>query len=240
MLNTLIASTLFFAQWVSGAVCNDCTQKDIWFRQRVELLPEPSSFHISVACNVNFMVYVNDRNISLAPFLTPGYYEFVVPIDTKTAEIAVRTENTPDSTNIPSIWLNAWGNGFSIMADDSWQEPAIPLHPVKTDNLLDAYWSTPDKPRMHGILRYKTYEDQDSVVVYDFGKSISGIVRLTLRGASKGEKISINGNMFKAKGQTDEQLYMPLTTRQCGIAVIKSEKGQLRKKISNIEVIEIW
>ena len=240
MLNTLIASTLFFTQWVCGAVCSDSTQTDTWFRQTVQLLPKPFSFHIGVSCNVNFMLYVNERNVTNAPMLRPGYYDFVVPADAATAEIAVRTESHNMTGVIPAVWLNAWADGFSILADESWQTQVIPFAPACASNTVEESWVTPEKPQMRSIVSYERFEDADSVVTYDFGRSIEGTIRLTLRGATKGEIIRINGTAFRAEGKSDEQFFLPLSTSQCGIAVIESEAGKIRKKISNIEAIEIW
>lgn len=240
MLNTLIASTLFFAHWVCGAVCNDSTQTDTWFRQTVQLLPKPSSFHIAVACNVNYMVYVNERNISNAPLLLPGYYEFVVPADAVSTEIAIRTESENVTGKMPMVWFNVWGEGFSVLADETCQVPVVPFAHRNSGAITGEPWITPDKPQMRSISRYKTYEDEDSVLTYDFGRSINGYVRLTLRGAGKGEILKINDIPLKAEGRSDEQLSLPLTPRQSGIVVIESEVGEIRKKISNIEAIEIW
>lgn len=240
MLNALIASTLFFAQWVCGAVCNDSTQTDTWFRHTVQLMPKPSSLHIAVACNVDFMVYVNERNISYAPMLRPGYYEFVIPADATAADIAVRTESQNITGVTPRIWLNAWSDSFSILADETWQTPVIPYTAAYISTTVNEPWNTPDKPQIRSLNSYVTYTDEGNIVTYDFGRSITGTIRLTLRGATKGEVICINGTPFIAKGTTDEQMSLPLSARQCGIAVIESAAGQTRKKISNIEAIEIW
>lgn len=73
----------------------------------------------------------------------------------------------------------------------------------------------------------------------DFGRPFRGTIRLTIRNASKGTTLHINGNQYVCSGEMDEQAYYRIHAEHQKDFVITWDKGFRRSNITNIEGLEI-
>lgn len=87
------------------------------------------------------------------------------------------------------------------------------------------------RPKYHRISR-------DSVE-YRFDPAFQGYVRITLRGAKKGEKLDIGGLKYICNGEVDEQAYRKFTDKYCDYVIICGDRKFRKSQIQNVEGIEI-
>ena len=93
--------------------------------------------------------------------------------------------------------------------------------------------------RTKRILKHATVSQQGRTLVYDFGHTLNGWVRVTMRGMKKGEVITVNGLRYICKGGTDDQACRRFTTCAAGVARIILPAGRSRSNITTVEAIEI-
>lgn len=83
-----------------------------------------------------------------------------------------------------------------------------------------------------------TWVENDSLVCR-FDKVAEGRVRVTLRNAKKGERISINGLQYICTGQTDEQAFHKFTTIPCRTVVITGDSRFSPSQVQTVEAITV-
>lgn len=72
----------------------------------------------------------------------------------------------------------------------------------------------------------------------DFGRYFRGIVRITLRGAKKGEVISFQGLNYICNGELDEQAALHFTTHYLRGITVKGDENFKENQITHIEALE--
>lgn len=75
-------------------------------------------------------------------------------------------------------------------------------------------------------------------VTYDFGRNFIGTIRLTLRGALKGERIQIGSFTYICTGSLDEQAFRYFTTSQDRRFVVRGDEHFKKDQINNVEALE--
>lgn len=119
-----------------------------------------------------------------------------------------------------AVWLTPGGeyhDGPAEPDDGYGPQPALAAwtHPRAT--LQHSYPAAPrpsdrSASQQPGIIRRPLYFDvQSDTVSYEFGTGFYGYVRVTLRGAVRGEHLWVDGNEYVCSGQTDEQHYALFT-----------------------------
>lgn len=107
------------------------------------------------------------------------------------------TPAEPDDGYGPQLALAAWAHPRATRQHD-FPPAARPLAPPASMQI--------------GAIRRPLYFDAVSdIVSYEFGTGFYGYVRLTLRGATRGQHLWVDGNEFVCTGQTDEQHYALFT-----------------------------
>lgn len=98
-----------------------------------------------------------------------------------------------------------------------------------------------DTYRMSHIYQFLSFDDHGNTVTYRFGKSFDGWVRLTLRDMARGDTVQVNGLTYICNGETDEQACQRfrISSFPSGIAIITSNRADIRQHINQIEGIEI-
>lgn len=76
-------------------------------------------------------------------------------------------------------------------------------------------------------------------ILYDFGSSFVGWIRVTLREASPGEFIYVNGLTYKCNGEIDEQAYRKFTASECGKVLIYGDENFQKDQIQKVEGITL-
>lgn len=89
------------------------------------------------------------------------------------------------------------------------------------------------------IIDYRYFDTDKDTTTYDFGNGFIGFVRLTLRGAKKGERIIANGMEYICSGKLDEQAYCRFTTMPVRKLTIYGDRGFRTDHIVNVEGINI-
>lgn len=131
--------------------------------------------------------------------------------------------------------------------DHNWKTPdsnkAPWLHPLGTPPQSKNYSLSAN---MYHRKNYKlarilspvnTYTDSLGLT-YCFERNFIGTIRLTLRGASNGEKIQIGTFTYICTGSLDEQAFRYFTTSQDRIFVIKGDEHFAKGQITNVEALE--
>lgn len=80
----------------------------------------------------------------------------------------------------------------------------------------------------------------DKSVVCDFSPGFYGLVRVTIRGARKGERIDIGPLHYFCNGQLDEQAYLRFTPFYGRKIEIKGDSRFSSQQITEVEVLEIY
>lgn len=93
--------------------------------------------------------------------------------------------------------------------------------------------------RMSHVLSAVDEVADSTGVTFDFGRPFRGWVRITLRGAKKGERLCFGEHSYICGGQMDEQAFPRFTiTRQRFVKVSGDERFR-REQIQNIEGVEV-
>lgn len=76
-------------------------------------------------------------------------------------------------------------------------------------------------------------------VYYEFGTGFQGYVRITLRDATPGERIYVDGSQYICSGQMDEQIFRRLHATDCRLVCISGDASFRRSQIQKVEGIAI-
>lgn len=93
--------------------------------------------------------------------------------------------------------------------------------------------------RISRTYRYSFLDDFGRDIVYRFGRTFDGWVRLTLRGMNRGDTVRVNGLTYVCSGRSDEQACRKFTTSLQGMAVVSGPEGFSRRNVTNIEGLAI-
>lgn len=94
--------------------------------------------------------------------------------------------------------------------------------------------------KMAHVRHPKFFDVQGDSTIYDFGTGFVGRVRVTLRGARKGEVINIGPMQYVCNGKIDEQACPKFMINSCRRVIIYGDKYFRREQINKIEGIEIY
>lgn len=86
----------------------------------------------------------------------------------------------------------------------------------------------------------KSVSRSDRSVVCDFSPGFYGLVRVTIRGARKGERIDIGPLHYFCNGQLDEQAYLRFTPFYGRKIEIKGDSRFSSQQITEVEVLETY
>lgn len=84
----------------------------------------------------------------------------------------------------------------------------------------------------------KTQVITDSIATYYLPETVSGQLRITLRGVRKGDVLRINGMKYKCRGGNDEQFFTRFSTITANRIEISGE-GKRMPSSTNIELIQL-
>lgn len=76
-------------------------------------------------------------------------------------------------------------------------------------------------------------------VYYQFDKAFKGQVRVTLRGAKRGQKIQFNGLTYTCSGELDEQAYPRFAVKDVYRILISGDKDFKPEQIQQVEGLEV-
>lgn len=109
-------------------------------------------------------------------------------------------------------------------------EKANLSHPVLND--------LPDIPlRARKIFEpISVFEGKDTTRCY-FPLEAEGQIRLTIRGARKGQEIDVNGMRYRCNGKMDEQFFTRFSTVKTDSIIITSHDGSKLPELANAEII---
>lgn len=111
-------------------------------------------------------------------------------------------------------------------------EKSMLSHPILND--------IPDIPlRARKIFEpISVYESNDTTRCY-FPLGAEGQIRLTIRGARKGQEIDVNGMRYRCIGKMDEQFFTRFTTVKTDSIIITSRDGTKLPELAEAEIIEL-
>lgn len=111
-------------------------------------------------------------------------------------------------------------------------EKSMLSHPILND--------IPDIPlRARKIFEpISVYESNDTTRCY-FPLGAEGQIRLTIRGARKGQEIDVNGMRYRCIGKMDEQFFTRFTTVKTDSIIITSRDGARLPELANAEIIQL-
>ena len=89
------------------------------------------------------------------------------------------------------------------------------------------------------VMEYRYFDIEKDTITYDFGNGFYGWLRLTLRNATKGEKICFGNMEYICNGKLDEQACMRFTTEYIRKPSIYGDRRFRPKHITNAEGINI-
>lgn len=109
-------------------------------------------------------------------------------------------------------------------------EKSMLSHPILND--------IPDIPlRARKIFEpISVYESNDTTRCY-FPLGAEGQIRLTIRGARKGQEIDVNGMRYRCIGKMDEQFFTRFTTVKTDSIIITSRDGTKIPELADAEII---
>ena len=109
-------------------------------------------------------------------------------------------------------------------------EKSMLSHPILND--------IPDIPlRARKIFEpISVYESDDTIRCY-FPLGAEGQIRLTIRGARKGQEIDVNGMRYRCIGKMDEQFFTRFTTVKTDSIIITSRDGTKLPELADAEII---
>lgn len=109
-------------------------------------------------------------------------------------------------------------------------EKSMLSHPILND--------IPDIPlRARKIFEpISVYESNDTIRCY-FPLGAEGQIRLTIRGARKGQEINVNGMRYRCIGKMDEQFFTRFTTVKTDSIIITSRDGTKLPELADAEII---
>lgn len=93
--------------------------------------------------------------------------------------------------------------------------------------------------KVYKIQQQQSFDVVGDSVYYDFGKPFRGWIRVTLRGAKAGERISIDGLTYICNGEIDEQACQKFTIAVHRRVLICGDSDFRREQIQKVEAIEI-
>lgn len=82
-------------------------------------------------------------------------------------------------------------------------------------------------------------EVNDSIATFFLPETVTGQLRITLRGTTKGEILGINGMKYKCRGGSDEQFFTRFSTITARKIIISPVGGQKMPTSMNIELIQL-
>lgn len=89
--------------------------------------------------------------------------------------------------------------------------------------------------RIVSILSPSGGENRGDSIVYSFDKTFRGFVRVTIRGARRGQKLSVDGSDYICTGQLDEQAFDRFSPRMRHRVVVKGGRRLRRLDIMKVE-----
>ena len=108
---------------------------------------------------------------------------------------------------------------------------------------FDSIWQTDHSSWRHGgtiiskIIKPISQEMLGDTLIYDFGRTFQGKIRITLRGMQTGDIIKCNNFTYICRGVDDEQAFTMFIQPSCRDAIITSNNKNLAEKITKIEAL---
>ena len=93
--------------------------------------------------------------------------------------------------------------------------------------------------RMSHVLSAVDEVADSTGVTFDFGRPFRGWVRITLRGAKKGERLCFGEHSYICGGQMDEQAFPRFTITKQRFVKVSGDERFRREQIQNIEGVEV-
>lgn len=93
--------------------------------------------------------------------------------------------------------------------------------------------------RMSHVLSAVDEVADSTGVTFDFGRPFRGWVRITLRGAKKGERLCFGDHSYVCGGQMDEQAFPRFTITKQRFVKVSGDERFRREQIQNIEGVEV-
>lgn len=92
---------------------------------------------------------------------------------------------------------------------------------------------------IEAVLSPQSFDVEGDTVVYDFAPGFSGLLRLTLRGAKKGQRIEATGLSYQCSGDLDEQAIGRFGTLQVRRVQISGDKDFKPKQLERVEALSV-
>lgn len=107
-------------------------------------------------------------------------------------------------------------------------------HGDTPEERMEAY----DACHVSHIRQQRFFDLEGDSVVYDFGEAFNGFVRVTLRGAKRGQQMTVGATTYTCNGQLDEQIFPKFTTEKLRRVVISGDDNFVPTQITRAEAIE--
>ena len=241
-------------RWICHPQASDTAQ--VWFRKRVKTTAPQEKAFITVASTGRFRLYVNERNVVTDPWYAPT--------SKRRSDKQLSLEFYGKDQRGKPFYAQADGSWFCKEASSATLGPGQEaINATRYDKLWHSTelkekdWLRPmdsadtltlplqdSSPLYQGIRMSHVLSAVDEVadstgVTFDFGRPFRGWVRITLRGAKKGERLCFGEHSYICGGQMDEQAFPRFTiTRQRFVKVSGDERFR-REQIQNIEGVEV-
>ena len=170
---------------------------------------------------------VKSGNNVIALWYAPIVGQKQVPRGMVSAEIYVQHKR---KTEVLYTYNNTWKTKQDFGID--WI-PAMVVEPATNYPII------PNKAlRPYKTVVPKTQVITDSIATYYLPETVSGQLRITLRGVRKGDVLRINGMKYKCRGGNDEQFFTRFSTITANRIEISGE-GKRMPSSTNIELIQL-
>lgn len=151
---------------------------------------------------------------------------------------------TLDGTAYPYVWHSAAREDFPLA---QWipacglpgrQRGAAPPSPTASPMATVTLLGAADHARPQLIRQQKSFDIVGDSVFYEFGTGFRGFVRLTLRGARRGETIVFDGNRYVCSGTMDEQAFTKFIPHDYRRVLVCGDASFDRSQLQKVEAIE--
>lgn len=101
-----------------------------------------------------------------------------------------------------------------------------------------ATWPESTNDKLHHVLKPINSRKDSLGIEYIFDREFKGTIRLTLRGAKKGETLLIDGFTYICNGELDEQAFRRFTTSRQRTVTVRGDQHFKASQITQIEALE--
>ncbi len=144
--------------------------------------------------------------------------------------------STP-ATDSEDIDGEAYSNTWLSTDESDWRHPSD-SRDTTTTRLLN---TSPlyDGIRVRQVLGSVAEQEDSTGITFDFGRTFRGWVRITLRNARKGERLTFGTHSYTCGARMDEQAFPRFTITEQRFVTITGDENFRREQIQSVEGLEV-